>query len=280
MTDDRDTRYVLLKFVPDRLRFEPINVGVVIQDRGQVITLMATAVDPRVRFADPYADVESLRSFLEGFDARSFVGQTSGRPLVDWLHDQELPNIYVTAPLPIDASGVPIMAVAERLFARLVDRDFARPTMMEPGISRTAARRALMSAFQAEGVLGSKVISAVQIKGASGIEWTVDFRFATDTVNLVQAATTTLREDVRRKEHAFEAFASLIDTRQAGTTAVLASDALPQENDVSSQINQMADAHGIRFIGGRRAFLKLAREVRDEGLLLSEPPEASLFPLR
>ncbi len=34
-------RYVLLKFVPDRIRFEPINIGVVVENGDEVITRMA-----------------------------------------------------------------------------------------------------------------------------------------------------------------------------------------------------------------------------------------------
>jgi DUF3037 family protein len=269
--------YVLLKFVPDRVRFEPINIGVVVEHRGDVITRMASSVDPRVRFADPYTDVESLRAFLEEFDARPLLEQTSGRPLLDWLHEQELPNIYVTSPQPIAEESIAVATVADRLFSRLVDRSFTRPPMSAAVPSRTAARRALMSAFQAEGVLGSKVSAGVKVQGASGVEWIVDFRFATDTINLVQAATTGLRDDLRGKEHAFEAFASLIDTREPGTTGILASDALAAENDISSQIDKIAGAHGLRFVGGRRAFLRLAREVRTQGLAVSEQPDVSLF---
>lgn len=276
MTDSKPS-YVLLKFVPDRIRFEPINIGVVVEDGDEVITRMASGVDPRVRFADPFADVESLRAFLEGFDARDLIGKTAGDSVLRWLGNQEIPNVYVTAPQPIAAEAVPLGSVVESLFSRLVDRNFERPPMPGATVSRTVARRALLSAFQAEGVMGSKVSSDVRVRGASGVDWTVDFRFATETVNLVQAASTGLREDVRNKEQAFEAFASLIDTREPGITAILATDALPRENDVSSQIDKIAGAHGIRFVGGRRAFMKLAREVRIEGRPTSEQPDASLF---
>jgi hypothetical protein len=270
-------RYALLKFVPDRIRFEPINIGVVVEDGDEVITRMASAIDPRVRFADPFADVESLRTFLESFDARDLIGKTEGESVLEWLHNQEVPNVYVTAPQPIAAETIALESVLESLFSRLVDRNFERPPMPSATASRTVARRALLSAFRAEGVMGSKVSSDVRVRGASGVDWTVDFRFATETVNLVQAASTGLREDVRSKEHAFEAFASLIDTREPGVTAILATDALPRENDVSSQIDRIAGAHGIRFVGGRRAFMRLAREVRIEGRPATEQPEASLF---
>jgi len=276
VTDSKPS-YVLLKFVPDRIRFEPINIGVVVEDGDEVITRMASGVDPRVRFADPFADVESIRTFLEGFDARELIGKTGGDSVLRWLGNHEIPNVYVTAPQPISVEAVPLGSVVESLFSRLVDRNFERPPMPSATVSRTVARRALLSAFQAEGVMGSKVSSGVQVRGASGVDWTVDFRFATETVNLVQAASTGLREDVRRKEQAFEAFASLIDTREPGITAILATDALPRENDVSSQIDKIAVAHGIRFVGGRRAFMKLAREVRIDGRLMTDQPEPSLF---
>lgn len=279
MSSSTPTRYAVVKFVPDRLRFEPINIGIVVEDHGQLMTLMASGVDPRVRFADPYADIDSIRSFLEEFDARAFVEQAGTNSVLDWLHDQDLPNVYITKPEPIDAAGVPVTAIADALFSRLVERDFARPMMLTPAASRTAARNALLTAFRAEGLVGSKVLPDVVIKGTSGIEWRVDFQFTTDKVNLVQAATTGLREDLRRKEHAFEAFASLIDTKGPGVTPVLASDALPRENDASLQIRRMADAHGIRFVGGRRAFLRLAREVRNEGLLVTESTEPSVLQL-
>ncbi len=276
MADRGTSRYSLLKFVPDRLRFEPINVGIVVEGAGRVVTRMAGSVDPRVRFADPYADLESLRGFLETFDARSLKPATD-QPLLEWLHEVEIPNIYVTSPLPIDQSAA-VELVADRLFSRLVERNFARPPMSPSAPSHTAARRALLAAFRAEGVLGSKVTSGVKIRGASGVDWTVDFRFATNTLNLVQAATTGLRDNVHGKEHAFEAFASLIDTRQPGTSGILASDASSEENDVTSQIDKMATAHGIRFVGGRRAFMRLAREVRTEALAVNEPRDMALFP--
>ena len=41
--------YSVIKFVPDRVRFEPVNIGLVIQAGEQLITRMSKQIDPRIR---------------------------------------------------------------------------------------------------------------------------------------------------------------------------------------------------------------------------------------
>jgi hypothetical protein len=256
-------QYSLVKFVPDRVRFEPINIGVVLEhDRG-VVTRMADDVDPRVRYADPYADLQSLREFLGTFNATVYLGRGRDASVLSWLRDADLPNIYFSAPLDVDLTTDTPENVAAILFGRLVQRSFAKPPDMAPVPSRTAALRALREAFKAEGVLDSRVESSVLVAGVSGVEWNIDFRYATDRVNLVQTVSTNLREDIRRKEHAFEAFAALVDTAQSGgVEGVLAADGRPEENPLSAQLALLSAGHGFRLIAGRRSFIDLARDVR------------------
>lgn len=269
-------QYSLVKFVPDRVRFEPINIGVVLEHERGVVTRMAEDVDPRVRYADPYADLQSLREFLASFNATVYLGRAPDVSVLNWLRDAELPNIYFSAPLGVDLTADTPEGVAGILFGRLVQRSFAKPPEMAPAPSRTAALRALREAFKAEGVLDTRVEAGVLVQGISGVDWNIDFRYATDRVNLIQTVSTNLREDIRRKEHAFEAFAALVDTaRSGGVEGVLAADGRPEENPLSAQLALLSAGHGFRLIAGRRSFIDLARDVRRTASPTAAPmPEA------
>jgi len=287
-------RYVVAKFVPDVVRFEPVNIGLVVEIDDRVITKMATDVDPRIRLADPYVDLPSLRDFLTSFDARDYSGKADSSP-IEWLQQNRLPNVYFTKPLEIEASVRGIDDIVNALHARIVDRKFEQPPDLVRSAGVSAARTALREAFRTAGVLGRRVESQVLVRGASGVDWRIDFRYLTESnVNMVEAATTDLQEDVRRKEHAFEAFATLIDVTQGPRQAksmtreekidqrtehppvgILAVDAKPSENATSELLAHMAEAHGFRFVAGQRAFFDLANGLRDEALPIADSASPS-----
>jgi hypothetical protein len=257
-------QFTIVKFVPDSVRFEPINVGVVVEADDQVVTRMAEVLDPRIRFADPYADLKSLLEFLGTFDAADVPHE--GRSVVTHLAagKSEFPNFYFDRARPIDSTQLKARDAAQILFDRLVRRSFEPPQGFVRPASPTAARTALRRAFQSLRVLGSRVRPAVRTLGLSGIEWELDFEFLTSDLERVQTATTGLKEDLRRREHAFSAFAALVDTtQQPGVIGVLASDEPPERDDLSGQLASMAGAHGLEFVGGQRAFLTLARRVSE-----------------
>ena len=275
MMSEPSGRFAVVKFVPDSARFEPINVGLVLEAGGRVLTRMAESVDPRIRYADPYADLASFLEFLRTFDAEAAVG-TAGS-VITALTDGRVavPNFYFDGAHPFDAAALPIVDAGDVLFDRLVRRTFEAP----PGFSRpsspTAARTALRRAFAGAKALGTQVRPGVERIGASGITWEVDFEYLTREYYLVQTATTGLKEDLRRSEHAFRAFATLVDlTHEPGRVGVLASDESPDRNDLSGQLASMAHAHGFRFVGGQRAMLSLASEVRREAQPISREIES------
>jgi hypothetical protein len=261
--------YSVAKFVPDRVRFEPVNIGLVIEAGDRVITRMTEKADPRIRLSDPFADIPSLEHFLKDFDAVTFGEQSGAQSVIEWLHENGLPNIYFSAPSPIAIGEVQLEALVDRLFQRLIARRFTKPPDWTGSQTHGAARTALGSAFRSAKVLGNKVQSRVSAPGASGVIWDIDFRYLTDMdVNFVQTATTSVREDMRRKEHAYEAFAALIDTtvQHEATVGVLAVDDPPTDNPVSFTLEMMAKGHGLRFIAGQRSFHEYAGEVRRRAL--------------
>jgi hypothetical protein len=266
--------YSVVKFVPDRVRFEPVNIGLVIQAGHQLITRMSKQIDPRIRLADPYAHMDSLKDFLDDFDAAQYATET--KSAVEWLHANGLPNIYFSAPAQIDVSPSDLDALVNSLFDRIVARSFERPSEWVSTQQPSAARTALRSAFHTAKVLNKKVKAEVAVKGASGFIWKVDFRYATGTgVNLVQAATTAVREDVRRKEHAYEAFATLIDTTKgSGAVGILAVDAPGEDGPSAVPLALMTKGHGLRFIAGQKEFYDLAEEIRRTALPITRDPNA------
>src|ERR1700716_1609643 len=94
--------YVIVKFVPDEVRFEPINVGLVVQVGDEIVTRMSDTVDPRIRFADPYLDLHSLRDFLLSFDARDQLERSSDRAIGE-LQGSTIPHIYFASPRTVDS---------------------------------------------------------------------------------------------------------------------------------------------------------------------------------
>jgi hypothetical protein len=273
------SRYAVVKFVPDAVRFEPINIGLVFDEDGRLTTRMAEDVDPRIRLADPYADLQSLRAFLATFDASTYEPSDDRDPLT-WLHQTGMPNIYFSAPFGIETGRTSAQDMIGTLFKRLVARNFSRPPELArvPGVS--AARSALREAFRSTGILGKKIETQVPIRGLSGVEWQVDFRYVTnESIHLVEAATTGLHEDIRRKEHGYEAFTTLIDTtrRQLSsdepavpTKGTLAVDASVEESELSAQLSRMAAAHGFRYVAGQRAFYSLAEELVGSALSVND----------
>lgn len=267
-------QFTVVKFVPDSIRFEPVNIGVVLETGSDVITRMAESVDPRIRFADPFADVRSLSEFLGEFDASSL--EVGGQSVVNELTTGAIayPNLFFDTPRPVDASKLSVDRIADALFDRLVRRTFASPSGFQRPASPTAARTALKRAFQSMKLLDRQVRLGVAVRGRSGVEWDMDFEYLTTHLHFVQTATTGLREDLRRNEHAFRAFAALVDTTSVpGTSGILATDEPPSRSDLSGQLAQLAEAHGLKYLGGQRAFLELAQEVKNAAQPIATGPE-------
>lgn len=281
----RGDSYSVIKFVPDEVRFEPINVGLVVQAGERLITKMAEDVDPRIRLADPYVDLLSLRNTLRSLDVAAVAeeARVPSATALEWLSARGLPNLYFTAPAELDLSADSTAEVAVGLlFRRLVERAYERPPHAPQRLGTTATRTALRRAFAAANVLHSRVQPSARVVGASGEEWIIDFRYLTDSVNLIQTATTDLKDRVRSEEHAYEAFAALIDTtKDPGTAGLVAVDEKPEANRVSGRLAHLADAHGFELIAGQRAFMELAREVRQRAHQASSSAqlvEGGLFP--
>ena len=257
-------RFTVVKFVPDSVRFEPVNVGIVVETVDDIVTRMADSVDPRIRFADPYVDMKSLVEFLNEFDAAKITSE--GPSVVAHLTNgsTSIPNFFFDLPRSIDATQLSAEQAADVLYDRLVRRSFESPPGFVRPQSPTAARTALRKAFQSQRLIGSRVRSAVRTTGRSGVEWDMDFEYLADELVFVQTATTGLKEDLRRREHAFSAFSALVDTTtEPGVRGLLASDESPERDEISGLIASMASAHGFEFVGGQRAFVALALRVRD-----------------
>lgn len=263
-------RYTIVKFVPDRMRFEPINVGLVAEVGDRVLTLMSQDLDPRIRYADPHADLNSLRSTLAKFDAEAY--RTESRSAIDTLTGNgfELNNLWFDNPLEINVSSERFEVVVNALYSRLVERNFSIPAGTMRVVGPTFARSVLRRVFADANALGSLVKADVHATGVSGVEWRVDFQYLADSICLIQTATTGLREDLRRSEHAFRAFSALIDTTtEPGVRGILAVDDRPEVNDASAQLARLAQAHGLEFYAGRKGFLTLAQQVSEEAQLLT-----------
>jgi hypothetical protein len=159
-------------------------------------------------------------------------------------------------------NGPKLDLVLDALFARLVVRSFALPAGYQKQQGPTMARTLLRGVFEQTKALGLLVRSDVEARGKSGVLWQMDFQYVADDVHLIQTATVGLREDLRRQEHAFRAFAALVDTAATpGIKGVLAADEPAESNEVSGQLRRMALAHGFEYFAGRREFLELASRV-------------------
>lgn len=264
-------RYCVVKFLPDRIRFEPVNIGLIAEFEDQVVTIMSSDLDPRIRYADPHADTRSLLATLVSFDANAY--STASKSGLDRLADGDvvLPNVYVDRPLGMMVTDRSFQLVVDALFARLVTRSFVQPGGYQRQIGPSMARTVLRNVFHQANALGPLVQSSVDAVGKSGVVWQLDFRYLSDELHLIQTATTGLREDLRRSEHAFRAFAALIDTTQLpGVRGILAADEPAESNYTSDQLRRMAEAHGFDFYGGRRGFLSLAKRVTREAKPVSD----------
>jgi hypothetical protein len=264
-------RYSVVKFVPDRIRFEPVNVGLIASFGDRDVAKMSEDLDPRIRFADPYADTASLLHTLRTFDIRDFASADSTGFERLASRSVELPNLYVDRPNELAVDDRSFEVVVEALFDRLVVRRFALPAGFHRQIGPTMARTALRDVFAQSKTLGPIVRADVTTLGKSGVVWNMDFQYLSDQVCLIQTATTGLRENLRRSEHAFRAFAALVDTAHLpGNNGILAVDEPADANEASGQLKLMASAHGLQFFGGRRGFLELAQKVSRDGRPLDD----------
>ena len=260
-------RFIILKFVPDRVRFEPVNVAVVLELEGRIVTRVADEVDPRIRLADPFLDQDSYDEML-GRLATLAPEQTAADEL-DRLAASPGPNLFASSPSEFVAEPGEVDALADRFFGRYVQRRYVKPYVARSGPRSAATRSAIRDAFASAGVQ-SYVQASVRQQGKSGVDWNIDFRYLTDEVTVIQSATTSLKEPVRNAEHGYRAFSALVDVSLVpGVRGVLALDASPEESELSSQLEQLAIAHGLGFYAGQRQFFELAQDVQRRAQPLS-----------
>lgn len=100
MSTRKQCDFYLIRYVPDPVRNEFVNIGVLLRDasRPEQITLKFTGDWERVRCVDPDADIAMLESLESELRQRLTFQETGARPLMQVVEDSFSNALQVTGP--------------------------------------------------------------------------------------------------------------------------------------------------------------------------------------
>lgn len=98
--------FFLVRYVPDSVRNEFVNIGVLLRDRGEQMTVKFTKDWARVRCADPDADIGMLESLESEFRQRLMQESGDAAALMRVLEDSCSNLVQITEPKPYLAESV------------------------------------------------------------------------------------------------------------------------------------------------------------------------------
>lgn len=125
----------LVRYVPDSVRNEFVNIGVLLRDRKEQITVRFTKDWARVRCADPDADIGMLESLESELRQKLALGSEDTATLMRVLEDSFSNLVQITEPKPYLAES--IIAGVEELM-----RVYVEPRKRQ-GIARKSGRQAI-----------------------------------------------------------------------------------------------------------------------------------------
>lgn len=184
-------RYVMLRYLPDPVRSEPVNIGVIVQARDAV--RFRVLPDMRRRRFDstgPLPDMKILEDYLHALfqkQVQEVFMPGKGTQIVDVATEDYLSYVDrvlsrqfelsdpLSAQIPLD-SATALETFVARLFERLVAPPGGHPIYRSSG--RQRIHTGLRRYFKELGVLGGKVRERDTLVGT--VKWQVDFSFASD----------------------------------------------------------------------------------------------------
>ena len=190
MPERLQCEFSLIRYVPDVVKGEFANIGVVLREAGgaQAAAVRFTRDWSRVRCIDPGADVELLEALEAELAARLQGGvdlKVNARPVLDTLEDSLSNSVQLTAMRGTLAESLP--AEMEQLLRMYVEPLRAKGERRKPG-GRAALVGSMRDAFEAAGVwrLMRKRIAAAQYTQA-GDPLKIDCGYRNGRVRMFQA---------------------------------------------------------------------------------------------
>lgn len=151
MSERQQLEFHLVRYVPDPVRNEFVNIGVVLREPGQGGAAVRFTRDwARVRCADPDADVEMLEALEAEMGRRLVEQEETGKPLIQVIEDSFSNLIQVTEAKGCLAENM--AAELEQLMRLYVEPRRERARQAVSG--RQAIVRSMRSSFERAGVWG------------------------------------------------------------------------------------------------------------------------------
>lgn len=142
--------FLLVRYVPDPVRNEFINIGVLLRDssRPETVAVRFTRDWARVRCADPDADIEMLEAMETEMRRRLGESGSGATPLLKTIEDSFSHQLQITEPKACLAENLP--AEMDQLMSLYVETHRRRA---RPGLSgRQAIVRSMRAQFEHAGV--------------------------------------------------------------------------------------------------------------------------------
>ncbi len=100
MAERIQCEFFLLRYVPDPVRNEFVNVGVMLREAGRTDTTQVrfTRDWSRVRCMDPYADTDLLEAVEEDLASRVRVSSREGKPMMQMLEESLSTSLQLSEP--------------------------------------------------------------------------------------------------------------------------------------------------------------------------------------
>lgn len=134
--------FYLVRYVPDSVRNEFVNIGVLLRGRKEQITVRFTKDWARVRCADPDADIGMLESLESELRQKLTLGSEDTATLMRVLEDSFSNLVQITEPKPYLAESV--IAGVEELM-----RVYVEPRKRQ-GIARKSGRQAIHAEMRSQ----------------------------------------------------------------------------------------------------------------------------------
>lgn len=154
MRDRQQCEFSLIRYVPDVVKGEFVNIGVVLREAGrnETATVRFTRDWSRVRCMDPDADVELLESLESEIGQRLQAGvdlKVNAKPMLETLEDTLSNSVQVTEMRGTLAESLP--AEMEQLLRMYVE-PLRLPSVRRKASGRGAIVTTMRNAFEQAGV--------------------------------------------------------------------------------------------------------------------------------
>lgn len=207
-------RYSIVRFVPDPVRDEPINIGAILQSDGIIDSLFLAELD-RVERLDPHADTKLIRDWVSGFKkelskplSSSIGGSCFDKDYLHRLSQRYSRQIQITQPR--GTLYVDFGAEMQDLFETFVSIE--EQTSERPEDSR-AVRRRFIDVIKGLHIENRVEIDQHEIR-TSRITFVADFYVNGGANRVIQALSFNSRKDhaklARAKEWAYN-FRNAVD---------------------------------------------------------------------